>query len=191
MSHYMPYDAYDKIHALALEQHGVFSADQARNLGVDKRSLVTMAARGHIERLAHGLYRDKKAPETQWTPYMRAVLWPYRNPGVLSHETALALMELSDVNPAAIHVSVPRGFRTLRKPPRGVVVHRADVPDTDVAPIEGLPTTIAARAIRDCATENLGPALIRQAIADAQRKGWMVASEAESLMNDLIAAGKL
>lgn len=187
----MTYDAYDKIHTLALDQHGVFSAEQATGLGVDKRSLVTMAARGHLERLAHGLYRDKRAPETKWTPYMRAVLWPYKRPGVLSHATALDLMELSDVNPPEIHITVPRHFRTKRTPPPGVVVHRADLADADVVSVEGLPTTTAARAIQDCAMENLGPALIRQALTDAPKRGWMAASDAENLMNELVAAGKL
>jgi predicted transcriptional regulator of viral defense system len=187
----MTYDAHSKVQALALEQHGVFTAGQATTLGVNKRSLVTMAARGHLERLAHGLYRDTRTPETRWTPYMRAVLWPYRTPAVLSHETVLALMELSDVNPSAIHISVPRLFRTKRTPPPGVIVHRQDLTEADIASVEGLPTTTAARAIRDCAMDNLGPALIRQALADAQQKGWVTTAEAEHLRHDLVAAGKL
>ncbi|HZK60120.1 MAG TPA: type IV toxin-antitoxin system AbiEi family antitoxin domain-containing protein, partial [Cryobacterium sp.] len=47
----MTYDAHGKVQALALEQHGVFTAGQATTLGVNKRSLVTMAARGHLENL--------------------------------------------------------------------------------------------------------------------------------------------
>jgi len=129
----MTYDAHGKVQALALEQHGVFTADQATTLGVNKRSLVTMAARGHLERLAHGLYRDTRTPETRWTPYMRAVLWPYRTPAVLSHETVLALMELSDVNPSAIHISVPRLFRTKRTPPPGADTCAADTRCTSAA----------------------------------------------------------
>ena len=187
----MTYDAYDKVHALALEQHGVFTSEQATRLGVDKRSLVTMAARGHLERLAHGMYRDRGTPETRWTPYMRAVLWPFRTPAVLSHETALALMELSDVNPSAIHITVPRLFRTKRTPPPGVIVHRQDLVEAEITSVEGLPTTTAEKSIRDCAMENLGPALIRQALDDAQKNGWATTAEAQALMHDLVAAGLL
>ena len=44
---------------------------------------------------------------------MEAVLWTGRR-GALSHETALDLFELSDVNPSAIHLTVPRAFRTRK-----------------------------------------------------------------------------
>src|SRR5829696_3678015 len=100
-----PYDAYDTIHRLALDQHGIFTARQARAEGVQPVALVMMARRARVERLAHGLYRDPAAPTTRLTPYMTAVLWPLGTTGVLSHETALDLMELSDANPAKIHVT--------------------------------------------------------------------------------------
>jgi hypothetical protein len=38
---------------------------------------------------------------------------------------------------------------------------------------------------------NLGPALIRQAIDDARRGGWLSAMDADALIDELSAAGKL
>lgn len=183
--------SYDSIHLLALEQHGIFTAEQARAIGVPSINLVRMVKRGRLERLAYGLYRDIGAPASRWTPYLAATLWPQGTTGVVSHETALDLMELSDVNPARIHVTVSRRFRTHRTPPPGVVLHRANLADTDVTSIEGIPITTAARAIRDCATANLGPALIREAIEDARTKGWVTPAEAIALTTELIGAGKL
>jgi predicted transcriptional regulator of viral defense system len=178
--------AYEAVHELALGQHGVFTAEQATKMGVNPKSLVAMAARGRrLERIAFGLYRDLGAPETRWTEYMKAALWPQGVVGVLSHDTALGLMNLSDANPALIHVTIPAQHRVRRrKPPPGVVLHRANLPDTDVGSIEGIPVTKAARTIRDCAAMNIGPALIRQAIEDATRDGWLTPTEADALRSE-------
>ncbi len=186
------YDAYATVHALALEQHGVFTAEQARAAGVKTTALVMMARRGRLVRIAYGLYHDPGAPTTRWTSYATAVMWPQGTTGVLSHETALDLMELSDVNPTRIHVTVPRKHRPRRRnPPPGVVLHFADLAPADVGSVEGLPVTTADRAIRDCAMANMGPALIHQAIDDARRGGWLSPTDADALTGELNLAGKL
>lgn len=123
---------------------------------------------------------------------MSAVLWPQGITGVLSHETALSLMEPSDVNPARIHLTLPVGYGVRRRqPPPVLVLHWADLPDEDVGSIEGVPVTKAARTIRDCARTHIGPALLRQAIDDGIRTGWLPRSEAETLKRDLVAANYL
>ena len=180
--------AYDAVHDLALEQHGVFTTAQATVLGIDPRTLWAMAKRGRIRRISFGLYQDPGAPETRWTKYMTAALWPQGVTGVLSHETALDLMGLSDVNPSRIHLTLPLRHRVRRRqPPPAVVLHWADIPEEDVGSIEGVPVTKAAWTIRDCARANLGPALLRQAIADGLSNGWLSRQEAESLKRDLAA----
>lgn len=187
-----PYRAYATVHALALEQHGVFTVEQAGTLGVGPAALHAMVRRGRLEKAAYGLYRDPAAPTTRFTAYMTAVLWPQGTTGVLSHETALDLMELSDANPAHIHVTVPKKHRPRRRqPPPGVVLHFADLAEREIGSAEGLPVTTAARTIRDCAATNLGPALLRQAIDDAERKGWLHGDDAAVLLMELTAAGKL
>lgn len=185
-------NAYDTVHAIALDQHGVFTAAQAKADGVTAQALVMMARRGTLESVDYGLYRDLGAPETRFTPYMVAVLWPRGTTGVLSHDTALHLMELSDVNPDRIHLTVPRKYRPRRRqPPPGVVLHFADLAESEIGSAAGLPITTAARTIRDCAAANLGPALIRQAIADGARKGWLSAAEADAITAELSTASKL
>lgn len=182
--------AYDQIHELALEQHGMFTTEQAEELGVPRYTVAKMARRGRVRRHAHGLYQDLGAPETRWTPYMAAVLWPQGARGVLSHETALSLMELSDVNPSQIHVTVPLAHRVRRREPLpGVVLHGADLPDEEVISIEGLPVTRAARAIRDCAQASIGPALLAQALRDGESKGYLTVKEARELRRELKRKG--
>ena len=186
------YVAYDTVHELANEQHGLFKASQATAIGVAPKTLVAMAARGRLERVSYGLYRDRRVPEDRWTPYMAAALWPYGTVGRLTGETVLGLLELSDVNPAVIHIAVPVAYRARRRPPpAGVVVHRADVPPIERMAIEGIPATTVARAIRDCARAQLGPALLRHAVEDARKGGWLTQEEERDLNRDLIAAGNL
>jgi len=121
---------------------------------------------------------------------MSAVLWPQGVMGVLSHQTALSLMELSDVNPARIHLTLPVGYRVRRRKVPGVLVlHWADLPEKDVGSVEGVPVTKAARTIRDCAESHIGPALLRQALEDGIRTGWLRRKEAEGLRREL-KAGK-
>jgi len=187
-----PYVAYDTVHEIAIEQHGLFKATQATDRGVAPKTLVAMAARGRLARVSYGVYRDGRVPEDRWTPYMAAALWPYGTVvGLLTGETVLALRDLSDVNPAVIHIAVPAAYRARRPPPPGVVIHRADVPQTERMAIEGIPATTVARAIRDCAQAHLGPALLRHAIEDARKGGWLTSEEARDLIHDLTAASKL
>lgn len=174
------------VHDLAAEQHGYFTTQQAREAGVDHRNLAMMCRRGALAREAFGLYRDPLIPETVYGPYMEAVLWPHGSRGVISHETALSLFELSDVNPARIHITVPKAHRTRRRPPPAYQIHRGDLPEEQIAVHEGLPITTVARTLRDCYREHLGPALIRQAVHDARRRGHLSAREADLLERELV-----
>ena len=57
---------------------------------------------------------------------MAAVLWPTGIQGVLTHDTALDLWDVSDVNPAKTHTTcAPRTPPT--SDPRTYVIHREDL----------------------------------------------------------------
>ena len=114
-----------------------------------------------------------------------ASLWPQGVRGVLSHETPLSIMEISDVSPARIHVTIPPGHRIRRARPPGPVLHWAALPEEGIGFVEGVPVTKAARAIRDCAQAHLGAALLRQAIDHGLRHGWLAAEEAEEINSEL------
>lgn len=188
----MPGIAFKKIHELALEQHGIFTAEQARELEIGTDTLTKMTRKGDLVRVARGLYRDPMAPETKLTPYMAAALWPTGVVGHLSHQTVLGLLDLSDVVPGQIDVTVPKRYRPRRREPLpGMKLHFAEVPNEQRTAIEGVPATTVARAIRDCATDNIGPALLRQAIHDARANGWLTEAEGARLTDELMAAEKL
>ena len=74
-----------------------------------------MAARGVLVRSGHGLYRIESFTAQRHDEFMEANLWA-DGEGVTSHESALSLMELCDVNPRVINVTVPRRMRRVGPP---------------------------------------------------------------------------
>jgi predicted transcriptional regulator of viral defense system len=114
-----------------------------------------------------GVYRLRRAPIAQNDQYLQAWVWSnYR--GAISHESALALYDLSDVMPVEVHLTVPPEFRRRSAP---FVLHWSELPETDVTTRQGVQVTTPARSIVDAAAYGLGPeqvhAAVRQAIARA------------------------
>lgn len=177
----MPGREYDKILDAAVDQHGYVTTAQARELGVRADTIRKMAARNALERVSRGVYRVPSFPLSPFEQYMEACLWPAGVVGVISHESALAIRELSDVSPSKTHITVPRRFRVRRQVPSHLVIHNADLADGELAGVEGVPTTTVRRAIEDCHRQHLGPALLRQAIEEGKRQGYLRAAEVQEL----------
>lgn len=177
----MPGSEYEKVLELAVDQHGYVTTSQAREGDASADALRKMATRGTLERVSWGVYRVPTFPPSPYAEYMEASLWPAGVRGVISHQSALALRGLSDVSPSAIHITVPDGFRIRRNVPAYLMVHHADLTDDEVTLFEGIPTTAVARTIDDCRRAHLGPALLRQALEDAEREGFLSPVEAVDL----------
>ncbi|MDR0854344.1 MAG: type IV toxin-antitoxin system AbiEi family antitoxin domain-containing protein [Clostridiales Family XIII bacterium] len=94
----------DKIAELLKKNNGYISASEARECGIDNKSLQRGVNKGMLERVARGLYLG-----TQYfrDPYFIA---QYRCPnGIFSHDTALFFHDLSDRVPLAITITIPSG----------------------------------------------------------------------------------
>jgi hypothetical protein len=65
------------------------------------------------------------------------------------------------------------------------VIHRSDLPPSNVATHEGLPVTTVAKSVMDVmeTTGRLG--LARQAIKDARKEGYISAAESQRLTRQL------
>jgi predicted transcriptional regulator of viral defense system len=124
-------------------------------------------------------------PPSEWDSYMEAALWPRGTRGVISHESALDLYDLSDVNPAKIHLTVPRHHRIRREVPAAYVVHHEDLRSDEVTLYEGIPVVTAERAIRELHDAHLGRHLIAQAIEDGNRKGLLTKRDWTRLRSEL------
>jgi predicted transcriptional regulator of viral defense system len=101
----------------------------------------------------------------------------------------LDLWDVSDVNPAKIHITVPRGHRPQRAIPRAYVIHREDLDPAEVTAIEGIPVVKLARALRQCAQEQLGRDLLEQAARHGRARGLLSAQEHETLVRELALEG--
>lgn len=122
---------------LAGAQHGYVTTADAQNHGITGPALVKAAARGRLHRVAYGVYRFPEFPGDELDPYVLAALWPARR-GVLSHETALQLLDLCDVEPEKIHINVPTGYRVRRRGGEAYVVHQEDLDPKEVVWFEGV-----------------------------------------------------
>lgn len=166
----MPGRVYNSLTEIALDQYGFVTARDARANGIDPHRLVEMARRGTLERVSHGIYRMPVIAPSGLEQLMEATLWP-RGEGVLSHETALDLHGLCDVNPAKIHVTVPRSHRLTREIPARYAIHRRDLEPREITLHEGIPVVTPARAILDGLEPHLRGDLLDQAFATARRRG--------------------
>jgi hypothetical protein len=92
--------------------------------------------------------------------------------GVYSHSTALSLWELSDLNPARLHMTVPRHFRRNSEIPGILVLHYADIPPGDVETAQGFKFTHPLRSILDLIkADSASKDILKQAIRQALERG--------------------
>lgn len=182
----MPGTSYATVVELAAERHGYVTTTQARQHGVSAAAMREMATRGNIERVSWGVYRVPSIPLTPYSEYMEAILWPGSDSATISHESALTVYGVSDVSPDHIHVTVPKGYRTHRDVPDRFKLHHRDLESDDIRRIEGVPVTTFERTILDCHAEHLGSRLLRQAIEEGRREGYLTPANAKRLMNDVL-----
>ena len=88
---------------------------------------------------------------------------------VVSHETALALHDLGDANPARIHLTVPPGFR--RQMPPEVILHRTILSRDDWEEWDGFRVTTPLRTLLDIAASPTSWPYLDAAVRDALRLG--------------------
>lgn len=160
-------DLRRRLTKVAAQQSGYFTAAQALEAGYSYPAQKYNADRGSWLRIDRGLYRFPEWPVGPHDDLVRWFLWS-RGKAVVSHETALSVYELGDVNPVRVHLTVPPNFRPN---PPGVVLTRDTLPSEDIRDYEGFRITTPARALLDAAAENLELDLLAGAVSDALEKG--------------------
>lgn len=159
--------------AVAAQQRGYFTAQQARRAGYDYPRQHYHVQTGNWERVARGIFRLRDYPLPEREDLIVLSLMSYDRSGqpqaVFSHETALALHDLGDVNPARVHLTVPPGFR--RQLPSRTVVHRGVVPPEDWEEREGYRVTTPLRTLADIAAAPTSWPSLEPAVRDALRRG--------------------
>jgi predicted transcriptional regulator of viral defense system len=156
---------------IASTQHGYFTAAQAEECGISPALLQHHLRTGRYQRIAWGLYRFRDFPESADDDLCAAWLAAGRAHAVVSHASALALLDLSDVIPDGYHLTVPRARRNARALP-GTILHTTTRPfgATDLTERAGMRVTSPARTILDAAVYGIGPEQITLAIEQAARR---------------------
>jgi predicted transcriptional regulator of viral defense system len=164
---------HDGLYRLAESQAGYFTAGQAVAAGMDRSTLRHHARQGgRYERVRRGVYRLRHFPSSPHEHVVAAWLSLRETPAVVSHESALELYDLSDVIPAAVHISLPRAKRGERPRP-GVRFHTLRRPPaaSEIRALHGIPITTPERAIVDCLQAGTQPEQIEIAVHQALDRG--------------------
>ena len=132
-----------------------------------------------------GIYRLALYPMTDRPDLAVWALWSRnRNEeiqGVYSHHTVLSFYDLSDLNPAKIHMTVPTHFRRNSEIPGVLVLHYADLPDSDVETAQGFKLTRPLRAILDMIEAGtVERNFIRQAVTQGVDRGLITRQQIEN-----------
>jgi predicted transcriptional regulator of viral defense system len=170
---------------IAAENGGYVPTRCAVREGIPAARLVTLAARGGLERFGHGLYRIPNFPFDFNDELILATLWA-NDRGAISHETALRFYELADVNPIAIDITIPRQYRIGRCGGDAYRLHREDLEPNEITVVDGVRVVSVMRAISGAIDQGVGSALIKQAIDTARKLGRITKKQESELKNQLL-----
>lgn len=178
--------AADALFAVAEGQQGYFTSKQATNAGYQLGSQAHHVKSGNWTRVERGIYRLTRFPQSSEEQLVIYALWSRnregRPEGIYSHQTALSIHELSDVNPAKLHMTVPAAFRRTAKPPNVLVLHRSNLNPKDIELRQGFAVTRPLRTIADLAVaESTARDLVQQALMEGRRSGVITAREISML----------
>jgi predicted transcriptional regulator of viral defense system len=166
------------LEAIAYAQHGYFTTTQARERGFSSQLLSHYVRRGRFESARRGLYRLPGFPRAEDDEMREKWMAVGANKALLSHQSALALLDLSDNIPNAVHLLVGRRYRGLRRP-SGVVIHtRPDEEEVPMVRREGLALTAPARTLVNVAGE-IQPEQLEMAVWQALGRGLLTARKLE------------
>lgn len=170
---------------IAADHGGYIPTGCVVEAGIPAARLVTLAARGGLERVGHGLYRLPNFPFDPNDELILATLWA-NDRAAISHETALQFYQLADVNPIAIDITVPKTYRIGRAGGDAYRVHREDLAAREIAVVEGVRVVSVMRAIGGAIDQGVGSALINQAIDTARQLGRITKRQETDLKNQLL-----
>ena len=167
---------------VAVDQYGFVTAADARALGAAPGELARLHRRGMVKRVGHEVYRFAELPVTPQDEYMLATLWP-NVAAALSHDTALAVYELCDINPDRIHLTIPAGHRVQRAGGQGYALHRQNLEPAQLGWWEGIRTVTEKTAIEQGIDTGVPVHLLTAAIDTARRRGRITTVQEAALRN--------
>lgn len=167
---------HERLFEIAESQQGYFTTAEAVGCGFARSTHSYHVQRGNWVREHRGIYRLTRFPLSDDRQLVLWSLWSRNGrgvpQGVYSHLTALSIKELSDANPAKLHMIVPPEFRRSVKQPPILALHKARLAPTEILHERGFDITTPTRAILDAAASgDASRELIRQALAAGKSRG--------------------
>ena len=168
--------AHRRLYEIAEGQQGFFTTKQAKAAGFEENTHPYHVQAGNWIRQHRGIYRLALFPATDHPDLAQWALWSRNRreetDGVYSHQTALGLWELSDLNPSKLHMTVPKHFRRNSKLPSILLLHHADLRPGDIETAQGYKFTKPLRTILDLIEEDsVSNSIVRQAIRQSFARG--------------------
>lgn len=164
-----------------VDDFGLITSAEARELGISNVELVQQARRGKLVRVARGVYRMPVWPYQEAAPYAIAVRAAGEG-AYLYGESVVALLGLAPTDPTRIWVASPD--RVRRSLGDGVTVLGMQ-PDESTVLYEGIPCQSVSDAIR-VAVPSIGAERARDAAEAALRGGYITRSEFDKLEGELV-----
>ena len=182
-------ESQKELYQVAESQGGYFTAKQAASLGFASNKRAYHVHAGNWLREHRGIYRLALFPEPDRSDLILWWLWSRdrsdQPSGIYSHQTALSLHELTDVNPSRLDMTVPPSFRRGVPVPRILRLHHGTVPTAEQQVLFQVPVTSALRSIRDVWEEGSLPKdTIRQAFEQARASGKITQRQVAELRKD-------
>ena len=131
-------EASRQLFEFAEQQQGFFTTKQAKAAGFAENTHPYHVQVGNWIREHRGIYRLALFPAADRPDLVLWALWSRnRNEeveGAYSHHTALSLYDLSDLNPAKLHMTVPTDFRqALRQAVDRGLITRQQIRNTQMS----------------------------------------------------------
>ncbi|HBM15725.1 MAG TPA: hypothetical protein DD381_05185 [Lentisphaeria bacterium] len=162
----------------ASTQGGYFTAFQAIHAGFSNKNHLYHVQAGNWIREERGIYRLARFPLQDDAHYSLWGVWSMNRKGipqgVYSHETALSLFELSDVQPEKLHMTVPRGYRRHSEIPKILLLHHSIIEPSEYEERNGYRVTKPYRTVVDLLRSMAtSPEFIKQAVEQAINRGYL------------------
>jgi hypothetical protein len=171
-------EAHRRLHALAQQQAGYFTAAQAVAAGYSHQTQWYHRDRGHWAVAARGVFRDSGWPPSPDEDLV--VAWMWAGPAaVVSHVSAARVHGFRPVPTRPAHVT---GGRRRTRPNPQVVVHIGTVGPGDVQDGGGFPVTTPRRTFADLRLTR--PWVFRAWLPQAVDRGLLTTEQAEELQAD-------
>lgn len=155
------------LHVVAMQQGGYFSAAQAKEVGYSYQGQAHHVAAGNWERVGRGIFRLADEPAEIHDEMFQWMLWS-KGRTVVSHESALGVHDVGELESKKVHLTAPPGFAMRH---RAVVVHHAAIAARDIDRKKRFPVTTVLRSVIDVAAVRADEDQLARVIDEALKGG--------------------